>query len=249
MGRIDRPRGGFDPARLEEPSRPAAIVPKIVEAPFATALVELGDRRDDVVVLSADLSRYTDVLPFAERFPERFVQCGMAEQNMLGVAGGLAWWNWFLVPVRGVVHEHDAFHYYVGARYFRELGYAQLYRCALAADLEAGLDPGPRLRDLETNRLLPATTQLDAARACRARFAPERWQAFARDLDWFRARLAPRAWQQIREDHGFNGSPVWLLAADRVTANANCLLPLLPSTADTLPTDTDGSDGEDGAEP
>jgi cell division protein FtsZ len=33
----DRPRGGFDPARLEEPSRPAAIIPKIVEAPFATA--------------------------------------------------------------------------------------------------------------------------------------------------------------------------------------------------------------------
>lgn len=37
MARPDRPRGGFDPARLEEPSRPAAIVPKIVEAPFATA--------------------------------------------------------------------------------------------------------------------------------------------------------------------------------------------------------------------
>jgi hypothetical protein len=144
----------------------------------------------------------------------------------LGVAGGLAWWNWLLVPVRGVVHEHDAFHYYVGARYFRELGYTQLYRCALAADLEAGLDPGPRLRDLETNRLLPATTQLDAARACKARFEPERWQAFARDLDWFRARLAPRDWQQIREDHGFNGSPVWLLAgglAARAAGGASAL--------------------------
>jgi cell division protein FtsZ len=37
VARTDRPRGGFDPARLEEPSRPAAVVPKIVEAPFATA--------------------------------------------------------------------------------------------------------------------------------------------------------------------------------------------------------------------
>ena len=37
MARSERPRGGFDPARLEEPSRPSAIVPKIVEAPFATA--------------------------------------------------------------------------------------------------------------------------------------------------------------------------------------------------------------------
>lgn len=61
-----------------------------VEAPFGTALLELGRRRDDVVVLSADLSKYTDVLPFAEAFPDRFVQVGMAEQNMMGIAGGLA---------------------------------------------------------------------------------------------------------------------------------------------------------------
>jgi cell division protein FtsZ len=37
VARSERPQGGFDPARLEEPSRPAAIVPKIVDAPFATA--------------------------------------------------------------------------------------------------------------------------------------------------------------------------------------------------------------------
>jgi transketolase len=61
-----------------------------VEAPFATALVELGRRREDVVVLSADLSKYTDVLPFATEFPDRFIQVGMAEANMMGIAGGLA---------------------------------------------------------------------------------------------------------------------------------------------------------------
>jgi hypothetical protein len=123
-----------------------------------------------------------------------------------------------MVPLWNNVHEHDAFHYYVAARYFHELGYTGLYRCALAADLEAGLDPGPRIRDLESNQLLPATTQLDAARACQRRFSPERWQAFARDLDWFRARLSKREWQQIREDHGFNGSPVWLLAGGLLAA-------------------------------
>jgi transketolase len=64
--------------------------PPRVEAPFATALVELGRRRGDVVVLSADLSKYTDVLPFAEEFPARFFQVGMAEANMMGIAGGLA---------------------------------------------------------------------------------------------------------------------------------------------------------------
>ena len=61
-----------------------------VDSPFATALLELGRRRDDVVVLSADLSKYTDVNPFAEEFPDRFFQCGMAEANMMGIAGGLA---------------------------------------------------------------------------------------------------------------------------------------------------------------
>ena len=136
----------------------------------------------------------------------------------LGIAGGLGWWHFAMVPLWNNVHEHDAFHYFLAARYFPELGYSQLYRCTLAADLDAGLDPGPRIRDLDTNRLLPTTTQLDAARACKARFSSERWQAFTSDLDWFRARLTPREWQQIREDHGFNGSPVWLVAGGLLAA-------------------------------
>ena len=67
-----------------------AAAPDIVVAPFARALLELGRARSDVVVLSADLSKYTDVLPFAEAYPHRFFQVGMAEANMMGIAGGLA---------------------------------------------------------------------------------------------------------------------------------------------------------------
>jgi transketolase len=62
----------------------------LVEAPFAKTIVELGQERPELVVLSADLSKYTDVAPFAQAFPERFFQVGMAEQNMMGIAGGLA---------------------------------------------------------------------------------------------------------------------------------------------------------------
>lgn len=58
--------------------------------PFADALVSLGQSRSDVVVLSADLSNYTDLIPFRDAFPDRFFQVGMAEQNMMGIAGGLA---------------------------------------------------------------------------------------------------------------------------------------------------------------
>ncbi|MCC7370521.1 MAG: transketolase family protein [Chloroflexi bacterium] len=61
-----------------------------VDAPFGRALLALGKARADVVGMSADLSKYTDILPFAEAFPERFYQAGMAEANMMGIAAGLA---------------------------------------------------------------------------------------------------------------------------------------------------------------
>jgi transketolase len=60
------------------------------EAPFGATLVELGAAHPELVVLSADLAKYTDVTPFAEAYPERFIQVGMAEQNLMGIAGGLA---------------------------------------------------------------------------------------------------------------------------------------------------------------
>jgi transketolase len=67
------------------------VVPAVVrEAPFGEVLVELGAEHPELVVLSADLAKYTDVMPFAQAYPERFIQVGMAEQNMMGIAGGLA---------------------------------------------------------------------------------------------------------------------------------------------------------------
>jgi len=61
-----------------------------VDAPFGRALLALGKARADIVGLSADLSKYTDIGPFAEAFPSRFFQTGMAEANMMGIAAGLA---------------------------------------------------------------------------------------------------------------------------------------------------------------
>lgn len=68
----------------------APTAPDLIDAPFAEAIVRIGRDRPDVVVLSADLSRYTDIFPFAEAYPDRFFQVGMAEQNMMGIAGGFA---------------------------------------------------------------------------------------------------------------------------------------------------------------
>jgi len=57
---------------------------------FGDGLVEAGEKNPNVIALSADLTESTRVNLFAEKFPERFVQCGVAEQNMASVASGLA---------------------------------------------------------------------------------------------------------------------------------------------------------------
>lgn len=57
---------------------------------FGEALVELGLSHPDVVVLDADLANSTCADMFADRLPNRFLEMGIAEQNMIGVAAGLA---------------------------------------------------------------------------------------------------------------------------------------------------------------
>ena len=59
-------------------------------APFGKALAELARQRNDIVGLTADLAKYTDLHLFAEAHPERFFQMGMAEQLLMATAGGLA---------------------------------------------------------------------------------------------------------------------------------------------------------------
>ncbi len=57
---------------------------------YGEGVVELGQENQNVVVLTADLRDSTKVGEFAKMFPERFVECGVAEQNMMGIAAGLA---------------------------------------------------------------------------------------------------------------------------------------------------------------
>jgi transketolase len=57
---------------------------------YGRALVELGHENDKVVVLDADLAPATKVSYFAQAIPERFFQVGIAEQNMVGMAAGMA---------------------------------------------------------------------------------------------------------------------------------------------------------------
>lgn len=66
--------------KLGEPTRDA----------YGKALVQLGRRKPEIVVLDADLSSSTRTAMFGKEFPDRFFNCGVSEANMIGVASGLA---------------------------------------------------------------------------------------------------------------------------------------------------------------
>lgn len=57
---------------------------------YGQALAELGEMRDEIVVLDADLSKSTKTIEFAKKFPNRFFNMGIAEQNLIGSACGLS---------------------------------------------------------------------------------------------------------------------------------------------------------------
>ena len=113
------------------------------------------------------------------------------------------------------IHTHEWTHYYLGSKYFPELGYERLYECLSLADVEHGLRRRVELRkitNLRTNVLETTHDVLANPQRCRSHFSPPRWQAFKRDVDFFRARMAPRYWDAVHLDHGYNATPVWTTA-------------------------------------
>jgi len=63
---------------------------RIKAAPFGKAMVELAASHTGIVGLTADLAKYTDLHLFAQAYPDRFFQMGMAEQLLMAAAGGMA---------------------------------------------------------------------------------------------------------------------------------------------------------------
>jgi hypothetical protein len=111
---------------------------------------------------------------------------------------------------RVFLHLHDLAHYYLGAKYFPELGYADLYTAMLRAEAEDhGAPPeGRRVRDLRTYELVDAGAVLRDSSTAKAAFTPSRWEDFRRDVDYFRRTLGPQ-YDALLVDHGYNASPLW----------------------------------------
>ncbi len=68
----------------------ADVIKKATRDSYGEALAELSETMPNLIVLDADLAMATKTITFKKKCPERFVDCGIAESNMMGIAAGLA---------------------------------------------------------------------------------------------------------------------------------------------------------------
>ena len=129
------------------------------------------------------------------------------------------------------LHTHELFHYYLGSKYFPELGYFRLYECSVQA---LGADGTPvaigDITDLRTKRRRPAAEVLAEAAPCREQFAPGRWASFRHDVGVFRRLMGDDGFATALLDHGYNPSPVWTLVGRPLAS----LVPATPAGLWTL---------------
>ena len=90
---------------VNRPQAPPAVGRSIALFPaYSDALLKAAGRRPELVVLDADLVKDMGLIPFTEAYPDRFFECGIAEQDMVSMAGGLA-----LSGMLPVVHSFSCF--------------------------------------------------------------------------------------------------------------------------------------------
>jgi hypothetical protein len=123
-------------------------------------------------------------------------------------------------------HRHEFYHYYLGSKYFDEIGYGRLYTCTAIAEVEAGraeLIKKLGIRDLGAkNSIVPVaeTFVLSEPERCKRHFSPERWRAFRADIDWFESVSRGNYWNDMRTDHGYNPPPVWTMTGKLIASLA-----------------------------
>ena len=136
---------------------------------YGQVLVELGDLRDDIVVLDADLSKSTKTCEFAKKFPKRFFNMGIAEQNLIGAACGLS--------TTGKIPFVSTFAVFATGRAFEIIRNSVCYPnlnvkiCATHAGITVGEDGASHqsLEDISIMRSIPNMTVLVPADGVEAR--------------------------------------------------------------------------------
>lgn len=138
---------------------------------YGKALVELGEKRDDFLVMDADLAAATQTGLFKKAFPDRFYDCGIAEQNMMGIAAGIA--------TTGKKVIVSSFAMFAAGRAFEQvrnsIGYPHLNVIigATHAGISVGEDGATHqcLEDIALMRTIPGMTIINPADEVEARKA------------------------------------------------------------------------------
>ena len=125
---------------------------------YGKALVELGAKHEDIVVLDADLAGATKTNLFKKAYPDRHIDCGIAEANMMGIAAGLA--------TTGKVPFASTFAMFASGRAYEQvrnsIGYPHLNVkiCATHAGISVGEDGATHQcnEDLALMRMIPGMT-------------------------------------------------------------------------------------------
>ncbi len=138
---------------------------------YGEALVELGNVRDDFIVMDADLAAATQTGMFKKNFPDRFYDCGIAEQNLMGIAAGIA--------TTGKKVIVSSFAMFAAGRAFEQvrnsIGYPHLNVVigATHAGISVGEDGATHqcCEDIALMRTIPGMTIINPADATEARMA------------------------------------------------------------------------------
>jgi transketolase len=138
----------------------AAEGQRVQAAPFGKALVQYAASHPEVVGMTADLAKYTDLHLFAQAYPDRFFQMGMAEQLLMGAAGGMA--KTGLVPfattyaVFGTRRAYDFIHQVIAEENLN------VKICCALPGLTTGYGPSHQAtEDLAMMRGIPGLTIVD----------------------------------------------------------------------------------------
>lgn len=133
---------------------------RVRAAPFGKALVELARERPEIVGMTADLAKYTDLHLFAQAYPERFFQMGMAEQLLMAAAGGMAKEGFIpfatTYAVFGTRRAYDFVHQVIAEEHLN------VKMCCALPGLTSGYGPSHQATDdLAMMRGIPGLTIID----------------------------------------------------------------------------------------
>lgn len=128
---------------------------------FGDGLVEAGKRNPNVVGLTADLKESLLMQHFEKEFPERFIQCGISEANMISMAAGLATAG--KVPFTGTFANFSTGRVYDQIRQTVAYSHKNVKLCASHAGLTLGEDGATHqiLEDIGLMRMLPGMTVIN----------------------------------------------------------------------------------------